>query len=125
MAKRKAAARGRKGRLKIRRSTARKPPASARKRARRAVAKRSAARKKTQARKKVATAKAKSPRKASSKPAARQVVAVARPRPTALDRERRRLADDDVVPSPPSTLGYSPKASQAESGHQMLAQRIR
>jgi hypothetical protein len=51
--------------------------------------------------------------------------AVARPKPAALDRERRRLTDDDRLPSAPSTLGYEPKASPAESGHQLFHNRMR
>jgi hypothetical protein len=36
------------------------------------------------------------------------------------------LRDEEVmVPSPPSTLNYSPKASGAESGHEMYHQRKR
>jgi uncharacterized protein DUF6335 len=48
----------------------------------------------------------------------------ARPKPAALQRERRRLTDE-TVPTPPSTLGYSPKASQAESGRNVLAHQLR
>ena len=50
---------------------------------------------------------------------------VTRPKPAALQRERRRLTEDETFPGAPSTLGYSPKASSAESGHQMYHQRIR
>jgi hypothetical protein len=50
---------------------------------------------------------------------------VARPKPAALDRERRRLLDDETVPGAPSTLGYAPKASSAESGQASLHHRIR
>jgi hypothetical protein len=48
-----------------------------------------------------------------------------RPKPAALSRPRRRLDEDIVIPSPPSTLGYTPKASSAESGHEMYNQRAR
>jgi hypothetical protein len=48
-----------------------------------------------------------------------------RPKPPALTRERRRLSDEEIVPSAPSTLGYTPKASPAESGQQALHHRMR
>jgi hypothetical protein len=71
-----------------------------------------AARKKTAAR-----------RTSARKAIARKVLM--RPKPAALNRERRRLSDADVLPSAPSTLGYTPKASASESGHQLLHQRLR
>ena len=40
----------------------------------------------------------------------------ARPKPPALQRERRKLPEDIVVPSPPSTLNFDRKASSAASG---------
>ncbi len=51
--------------------------------------------------------------------------AVSRPKPAALERERRRLRDDDTIPGAPSTLGYAPKASSAESGQASLQHRFR
>ncbi|MCM3881792.1 MAG: DUF6335 family protein [Vicinamibacterales bacterium] len=50
-----------------------------------------------------------------------------RPKPAALSRPRRQLLANEeiVVPSAPSTLGYSPKASSAESGHEKYHQRAR
>ncbi len=48
-----------------------------------------------------------------------------RPRPAALERERRQLREDETVAGAPSTLGYSPKASSAESGQAMYHQRKR
>jgi hypothetical protein len=39
-----------------------------------------------------------------------------RPKPAALDRERRKLTEEDMVPMPPSTLDFDRKASQAASG---------
>jgi hypothetical protein len=50
---------------------------------------------------------------------------VNRPKPAALNRERRRLREDETVPGAPSTLGYEPKASSAESGQASLHQRMR
>ena len=52
-------------------------------------------------------------------------MSASRPRPAALQRERRQLRDDETVPGAPSTLGYSPKASSAESGQAMYHQRKR
>ncbi len=43
----------------------------------------------------------------------------------ALQRERRQLREDETVPGAPSTLGYAPKASGAESGQAMYKQRRR
>jgi uncharacterized protein DUF6335 len=51
--------------------------------------------------------------------------AVSRPKPPALSRPRRVLPDDVVIPSAPSTLGYAPKASGAETGQEMYHQRKR
>lgn len=44
-----------------------------------------------------------------------------RSRPPALERERRRLPEEEIVPSVPSTLNYQPKASAVRSGHDQLA----
>jgi hypothetical protein len=50
----------------------------------------------------------------------------ARPKPAALSRPRRVLPDEKIViPSAPSTLGYTPKASSAESGHEKYHQHAR
>ena len=121
MAKRKATAR--------RRTAARKPKKTARRRTSRSARKssRKAARPKARA-----TARKQAPRKKASatrspikrkKTSAR--TSATRPGPTALQRERRRLRDDETVPGAPSTLGYAPKASGAESGHAMYRQRKR
>ena len=76
------------------------------------------------ARKKAPVAKKAPVRKASRKAPANRAAA-SRPKPAALSRERRQLRDDETVPSPPSTLDYSPRASGAESGHKMYHQRMR
>jgi hypothetical protein len=112
MAKRKGIARRTKGVGKTRRSAKRKAAKSARKSVRR---RRPQARPRKSAPKKKARRTAAAPKRA----------AVNRPKPAALDRERRRLADEDFVPGAPSTLGYSPKPSPAESGHQMLHNKLR
>ena len=117
MAKRKATARTRKGARKTKKMGARR----ASRPARRAAPKRRsrpAGRKKAPVRKVVARKSAKT-RKSSGRSV------VTRPKPAALQRERRRLTEDETFPGAPSTLGYSPKASSAESGHQMYHQRIR
>jgi hypothetical protein len=49
----------------------------------------------------------------------------ARPKPAALQRERRRLRDEDVVPSPPSTLSYDQRSSAARTGHRILDEQKR
>jgi hypothetical protein len=74
------------------------------------------------ARPKKATRKAARPvaRRASTakKPALkkRPSARAARPKPAALQRERRRLAEGAITPSVPSTLNFSRKASAASSG---------
>jgi hypothetical protein len=122
MAKRKAAVRTRKAARKTSRKAVRKASKPARKspsrkatRASRPAARgsKSAARPKTR------------PRKAAAPKAAPRKKSLARPAPAALSRERRQLREDDVVPTPPSTLDYTPKASSAESGHNMYHHRQR
>lgn len=48
-----------------------------------------------------------------------------RPRPPALERERRRLPEEEIFPSVPSTLNYQPKGSAVRSGHAELAHQRR
>src|SRR5689334_16845229 len=98
-------------------------------RSRKPKPRRSAALKKKTARKpktrKPAPKKAAARKKARPK-ARRESIRIIRPKPAALSRPRRRLSDEDVViPSAPSTLGYAPKASSAESGREMYQQRQR
>jgi Family of unknown function (DUF6335) len=50
---------------------------------------------------------------------------MARPKPAALQRERRRLLDDETVPTPPSTLDFNRKASPAASGRAAIDQQRR
>jgi len=71
---------------------------------------------------------AKRPAKRPSRPTrapVRTVATSSRPKPPALQRERRRLAEEAAIPGAPSTLGYTQKASSAESGHQMYNQKKR
>jgi hypothetical protein len=71
---------------------------------------------------------------AARKPVARKAVAPKaklrgstpiRPKPAALSRERRHLREEEMVPTPPSTLRYEPKASPAETGHNHYHQKMR
>ena len=137
MAKRKAAGRKRKA--------ARKTPSRPRKTPRHAASRRARARtssKKTgSAGKKATKPRAKktarpvarktgSATRATAKPRTsrspkRAPAMTARPKPVALDRERRRLTEDVTLTSAPSTLGYEPKASSAESGQQAYHHRQR
>ena len=59
-----------------------------------------------------------SPRKAAPRPAA-----MARKAP-ALNRERRTIIDDDLVPTPPSSLDLDRTASAARSGRRELHERL-
>ena len=114
MAKRKASARPRNPR-----KAARKASGPARRKSARPMAKkaRKTAPKATARRAKAAP---KRPAPARKKPAR----SVPRPKPLALQRERRRL-EEASIPGAPSTLGYASKASGAESGQAMYHQRIR
>lgn len=70
-------------------------------------------------------AKAKA-RKASRRPPSRragrrkQAPRSARPKPAALQRERRRLHEEEMVPTPPSTFGFVEKSSAASTGRRHL-----
>jgi Family of unknown function (DUF6335) len=130
MAKRKATARTRKTARRTRKPTTRRASRSARRPMPKRTARAGARGAKSSASKRRAGAVAR--RKTSTKRTApkksRRVAArsvVTRPKPAALDRERRRLRDDETVPGAPSTLGYAPKASSAESGQAALHHRIR
>ncbi len=129
MAKRQRKAQTRKAKPKTARKTRRTASKTVRKATRKPVRARAArpagrARKAAPRQKKAAPRKKAPVRKARAKAPARRT-AVARPTPAALSRERRRLTDEETVPSPPSTLDYTPRASSAESGHQMYHQRQR
>jgi hypothetical protein len=121
MAKRKATARTRKAARKTKKTATRRASRSARRAARLRASGASA----RQARKKKAPVRKAGARKSAKtrKSPARSVVT--RPKPAALQRERRRLSEDETFPGAPSTLGYAPKASSAESGQASLHHRIR
>ena len=124
MAKRKATARTRKAARKARKTATRKASKPIRKAARPA---RKASRKAPGPPRKAAkpNLRATSRRKAPVTTRLSSRSAAARPKPPALQRERRRLKDEEAVPGAPSTLGYEPKASRAESGHQKYHQHMR
>lgn len=126
MAKRKPARRARKASRKSNRkatrsrASARKSTRSARASKGRKPAKKAAAKSRKP---RTATRSAKAPRRAAKKKTSPR--SEARPKPVALNRERRTLRDDESMVSAPSTLGYAPKASGAESGQQMYKNRKR
>ena len=86
--------------------------------AKKKIAKRTTARKTSRVARKARPARRAAPRRAKT--------GTVRPKPAALSRPRRVLPDEKIViPSAPSTLGYSPKASSAESGHEKYHQHAR
>jgi hypothetical protein len=127
MAKRQGKPRTRKAVRKTTRKTGRKAVKSARKAvSRKARPRKSARASRTASRRPAkAAARKKAPARAAAVKARPRRVLVVRPKPAALSRERRQLRDDETVPTPPSTLDYSPRASGAESGHNMYRQRMR
>jgi Family of unknown function (DUF6335) len=90
-------------------TTSRKP--AARKIAKRAVTRKAAARKTPSA-----TASRPAPAPKVSAPRASRAAASAPSKRPALDRERRRLPESDLVPTPPSSLDLDRSASAARSG---------
>jgi hypothetical protein len=52
-------------------------------------------------------------------------VRAARPKPPALERERRKLTEEEMVPTPPSTLDFDRKGTAAASGRASLKQQRR
>ena len=138
MAKRKAARAG--GRKTARRAVARKR-GGARKAARArkgSVRKRSAARKVTRARKTARVARRpaakararKATRKASARPAGRKKVTAARRsagqarKAPALNRERRTIGEEGIVPTPPSSLDLDRHATAARTGRRELHEKF-
>ena len=111
MAKRKAARGASRGRKTVKTKAARKmtrraaPRKAARKAARKAVARKAA------------------PRKAARKATRPAKPAVARKAP-ALDRARRTVRGDDIVPTPPSSLDLDRTASAARSGRRQMSERL-
>jgi hypothetical protein len=56
-----------------------------------------------------------------ARPSIRASVRAARPKPAALERERRKLTEQDMVPMPPSTLDFDRKGTAASSGRASVA----
>ncbi|MBI4887962.1 MAG: hypothetical protein HY824_12785, partial [Acidobacteria bacterium] len=63
------------------------------------------------------------PRPAATRPTAARPASVARKTP-ALDRERRVVRDDDLLPSPPSSLDLDRSASAARTGRRELHEKF-
>jgi hypothetical protein len=61
----------------------------------------------------------------AARPEGRASVRPERPKPPALERERRKLTPDDMLPTPPSTLDFNRRASAAASGSASFAQQRR
>jgi uncharacterized protein DUF6335 len=136
MAKRKAAAGAKKGRkTKKKKAAAKRRPA-----ARKAVARKSRAgsagkarktgKKAGKARRAGGAGKAAGARKATAarKTAARKAPRAAKSplarKAPALDRERRTIQGDDIVPTPPSSLDLDRNASAARSGRRQMHDRL-
>jgi len=105
-----------------RKGSAARKTASRKSAAKKSVAKKSA-RKKTPARTRVAT-KAAATRKAAGGKVVRQRAAVAARKAPALDRARRTVQDDDIVPTPPSSLNMDRTASAARTGRREMRERL-
>jgi uncharacterized protein DUF6335 len=119
MAKRKAARRsaaGKRGRKSASRRTAKQ----------RLAAKRRATAKRRPAAKRRATAKRRPAARRASTRSTRRVRAAAAPRRAPnLNRDRRRLTGDDVVPTPPSSLNLDRRGSAARTGRAEMLDRMR
>jgi uncharacterized protein DUF6335 len=149
MAKRKAARGAKKGRKAAKKAAARKKTAARKTRpaARKAVARRKAVRaakartagaartaRKARAARRAAVARKAAPRKAAPRKAApRKAVPPKPPRAArtviarkapALDRARRTVQGDDIVPTPPSSLDLDRNASAARTGRRQMLERL-
>jgi len=92
--------------------------ASAARKARKATRKATKSAKATRARKRTAT------RKTAARRAPRAKRTVMLRKPPGLDRERRTIQDDDLVPTPPSSLDLDRTASAARTGRRELRERL-
>jgi len=135
MAKRKAARKAKKARKMTGRTAARKKTAArkARPAARKAVARTSKARRPAKASKARRATNARKTRPAAKTAAARKPAPRKAPRPArtlvarkapALDRARRTVQGDDIVPTPPSSLDLDRTASAARTGRRQLSERL-
>src|SRR5262245_31011944 len=111
---------------KTKKTASRRKTASAVKKTAKAAARKSTASgRRTTASRQTASAPKKVVKKAAApvkKAAARVERTPARSAP-GLNRERRTIRDDDIVPSPPSTLDFDRSASAARSGRRELRER--
>ena len=129
-ARRKASARPVRRKAAPKRARTRKAPAA---QARKAAARRRALKRTAKPASRKSSAPKASARKAAARKApaaARRVPAVARKAPAAarkvpaLNRERRIVRDEDIVPSPPSSLDLDRSASAARSGRRGLSEKF-
>ena len=63
-------------------------------------------------------------RKTAARQAPRATRTVTLRKPPGLDRERRTIQDDDIVPTPPSSLDLDRSASAARTGRRELRERL-
>jgi hypothetical protein len=110
------------GARKAAKKAAKKSPAKTPRRAPRTAAKRQASKKATRTTAKKAASKQTARKRAAPKPEPR---GTATRRPPSLDRERRTIREDELIPSPPSSLNMDRSASSARSGRRELAERLR
>jgi len=129
-ARREASARPVRRKAAPKRARTRKAPAA---QARKAAARRRALKRTAKPASRKSSAPKASARKAAARKApaaARRVPAVARKAPAAarkvpaLNRERRIVRDEDIVPSPPSSLDLDRSASAARSGRRGLSEKF-
>jgi uncharacterized protein DUF6335 len=64
------------------------------------------------------------PKKTASSQTSRVKRTVMLRKPPGLDRERRTIQDDDIVPTPPSSLDLDRSASAARTGRRELRERL-
>jgi uncharacterized protein DUF6335 len=122
-ARRKASARPVRRKVAPKRARPRKAPAG---QARKAAARRKALKRTARPAARKSSAPKASARKATARKApaaARKMPAAARKVP-ALNRERRIVRDEDIVPSPPSSLDLDRSASAARSGRRELSEKF-
>ena len=114
-ARRKASARPARRKAAPKRPRVRKAPAG--------QARKAAARRKALKRTATPARKSAAPKASARKAAARKAPAAARKVP-ALNRERRIVRDEDIVPSPPSSLDLDRSASSARTGRRELSEKF-
>jgi len=125
MAKRKAAATTRRKAARTRAGIRRKSSAARKTAGRRAAPKKAGRKKKTGATPRTRVAKkAVATRKAVGGRSARKSGAGAARRAPALDRARRTVQGDDIVPTPPSSLNLDRTASAARTGRREMKERL-